>query len=115
MAFNVRVFVHDGIDRLEVSQPRQFGSDSVYVLRQPYLNAQVISVSGVVADSAPYADPRARLLRVEVPDGQLVRYEINPPGRAIEASNSSPILSGHEQFYFRDGWTISLIDAAGLP
>lgn len=94
--------------------PRQFSSDSVFQLTQPYLWSAVISVSAVAASSSPNATPRVTILRIEVPDGQSIRYEINPSGRAVVAGTQSPILSGHDQFVFQPGWSISLIDAAGL-
>lgn len=102
-----------------VHKDRQYTGDTVFNLSQPYEFAEVISVSAVAARSTPVADVNSssgvNILRVEVPDGAAVRYEICPPGRVVNASNVSPILSGNDQFYFRGGWTISLIDAAGLP
>ena len=119
MSFNVRIFAFRGMQELLKVSPRQFTADSVYQLIYPYEFAQVISVSAVAASSSPVADanPSAavNILRVEVPDQAAVRYEINPPSRNVVAGNSSPIQSGIQQYYFRGGWTISLIDAAGLP
>jgi hypothetical protein len=114
MAFNTRIFLHDGIDQLPVTRPTQYAADSVHVLRQPYLYSETLSVSAAAVASAPVADARVNVLRVEVPDGQTVRYEINPPGAARVAGIDSPSLSGKDQFYFRDGWSISLVDASGL-
>lgn len=116
MAFNVRVYGHRGIIQMSLVLPKQFSSDSIFQLVEPYEWGQVISVSAVAASSSAQAAPDAtQLLRIEVPDGQTVRYEINPPGRAVVASTNSPRISGFNQFYFKQGWTISIIDAAGLP
>lgn len=116
MAFSVRIFGHEGLEQMRLAMPRQHTEDSVFQLTQPYKFSQVISVSAVAASSAPNTtEDRVTILRVEVPDGQAVRYEINPPGRNVAASTNSPILSGHDQFVFMPGWSISLIDAAGLP
>lgn len=116
MAFNVRVFGHRGIEQLHESLPRQFSSDSVHVLVQPYEWAGLLVATAVAVSSNAQAIPdKTQILRVEVPDGQSIRYEINTPGRGAVAGNNSPILSGHDQFYFRQGWTISIIDAATLP
>lgn len=115
MAFNVRVFGYRGVTHLHVVLPKQYSADSVAQLEQPYEFSQVISVSGGAASSAPDAGSKTTLLRIEVPDGQTVRYEINPTGRSVAAGNASPSLSGKDVFAFSPGWSVSLIDAAGLP
>lgn len=119
MSFNVRIFGHRGMTPMKKIRETQFSADSVYQLTQPYEFTQTISVSSVAASSSPVADANSgaavQILRVEVPDGQAVRYEINPPGRNVAAFSGSPILTGFNQFEFRSGYTISLIDAAGLP
>lgn len=119
MAFFVRVYGHRGIIQMPLVLPKQFSSDSIFQLIQPYEWGQVISVSAVAASSAAVAAPdKTAILRIEVPDGQTVRYEINPPNRtggAVVAGNGSPRISGFNQFFFNAGWTISLIDATGLP
>jgi hypothetical protein len=114
MAFNVRIFGHRGTRQLPVTNPMQMQADTVQVLEQPYEFSQVISVSAVAASSAADPSTKVQLLRIEVPDGQTVRYEINPPNRTTAASTNSPSLSGKDQFFFGTGWTVSLIDAAGL-
>lgn len=119
MAFNCRVFGHRGLEQMPIVKPRQFNADSVFQLSQPYEFQQTLNVTAVAVSSAPVADANSgaavTVLWVEVPDGQNVRYEINPPGRNVAAFSGSPHLSGKMAFYFRSGFTISLIDAAGLP
>lgn len=119
MAFNVRIFGHRGLQQIPVNKPTQFSSDSVMQVTQPYEFSQVLSVSGAATPSAPVADANSgsqvNVLLVQVPDGETVRYEINPPGRSIAASTNSPAMSGQNYFYFKSGWSISLIDAAALP
>lgn len=115
MSFNVRIFAYEGLTQMQLVRPQQFSSDSVFQLTQPYKWGQVISVSAVAASSSPDATTNVNILRIEVPDGQSIRYEINPSGRAVVAGTSSPILSGHDQFQFAPGWSVSLIDAAALP
>lgn len=114
MAFNCRIFGHRGITQIHETLPKQFSADSVHVLVQPYEFSQVISVSAAAASSAPDAGTRTKILRIEIPDGQTVRYEINPPGRNVAAGNLSPRMSGFDQVEFAPGWTISLIDATAL-
>lgn len=116
MAFNVRVFGFRGITQIPLMLPKQYSADSVFQLVYPYEWSAVLSVSAAAVSSAAQAAPDAtKILRIEVPDGQSIRYEINPPGRNIAAGTQSPILSGINQFYFSQGYTVSLIDAAGLP
>ena len=119
MAFNVRVFGHVGLAQIPIYRPRQFSSDSVFQISQPYEFAELISVSAVAASSAPVADVNSgrpvTLLWIEIPNGQAIRYEVNPPGRAAVAGEASPRMEGRDYIEFRSGWTISMIDAAGLP
>lgn len=119
MAYNVRVFGHRGLEQMPIVKPRQFTSETVFQLAQPYEFAQTLSVSAVAVSSAPVADSNSgasvNILRIEVPDGQTVRYEINPPSRNVVAGVNSPSLSGKDQFYFKSGFTVSLIDASALP
>lgn len=114
MSFNTRIFGHSGIQQIENIRPKQYSADSVYTLVQPYTFSQVLSTSAVAVSSAPNVVTTTTILRIEVPDGQTIRYEINPPGRNVAASTNSPSLSGKDQFYFAPGWSVSVIDAAGL-
>jgi hypothetical protein len=115
MPFNVRIFAHRSLEQM-VHKDRQYTSDTVFVLTQPYEWAQRLTAGGVAVDSLRIVDdnPQAgvNILRIEVPPGEAIRYEINPPGRAVAASIDSPILSGNDQFYFRSGYSISVIDAS---
>lgn len=112
----VRIFGHRGMEQLPINIPKQYTADSVFQLVQPYEFAQTLTSNAATAvASAPTAAPDAtQILRVEVPDGQVIRYEVNPPGRAIAASVNSPRLSGINMLYFRQGWTLSIIDASAV-
>jgi hypothetical protein len=96
-------------------------ADSVYQLSQPPVWVQNISV-GVAAVSsvtpvtvlAPFVGDVSGVLRIEVPDGQAIRYEINPPNVTRVAGTNSPKMSGSDQFQWGSGWSVSLIDASGL-
>lgn len=115
MAFNVRIFGYRGTRQI-LARQTQFQSDSVQVLEEPYEFSEVIATNGATAVSS-VSNPatQVQILRVEVPDGQTIRYEINPPSRAVAAGNASPRLSGVDQFYFQPGWTISIVEAASFP
>lgn len=121
MAFNVRIFGYQGIVPLKVVEGEaQARSDSVFQLKQPHLWVQVLSADVTAISSvaptilAPYSTDLTSVLRIEIPDGQSIRYEVNSPNRSLVASTNSPILSGRDQIQFGAGWRISLIDAAGL-
>lgn len=122
MSFTVRIFGHDGLSRMKVlgSGAGQFSSDSVFQLNQPYLWAQQLTTNGATPVSSTIAstpsgktqDP-TDILRIEIPDGDAIRYEVNPPNRSVAASSNSPILQGLNQIKFGAGWVLSIIDASG--
>lgn len=118
MAFNVRVIAYKGMRQIQHLLDKQFTGDSVFVLDEPYVWSQVISVSAAAATSAPVAGDGSTIMRLEIPDGQQVRYEINPSGpsasNARVAGNASPRTNGFDNFAWGAGYSVSLIDAAGL-
>ena len=120
MSFNCRIYAYQGIQQMPVVLPKQFSSDSVFQVVEPYIWGATVSVSAVAAStpaSAVAGDAKTTMIRIEVPDGQTIRYEINPPNRTggvVVAGVNSPSLSGKDYFYFNPAWTVSIIDAAGL-
>lgn len=119
--FNVRIFGYRGIVQIHQALVKQFSSDSVFVLEEPYLWTQLLAVpvgGGAVA-SAPVAAPdQTTILRIEIPDNQQIRYEINPNGPSAVGArisgNGSPRLSGFDQFQWGAGYTLSICDASGF-
>lgn len=123
MAFTVRIFGHTGLTRMKVLGAQQLSTDSVFQLQQPYLWNQAVvtnaatpvsSVAGVPAGGQP---DNTDVLRIEVPDGQTIRYEVNPPARpggVVAANVNSPAMSGRDIIKFGAGWTLSIIDAAAV-
>lgn len=123
MAFNVRIFGYKGIIQVQQTLLKQWGSDSVFLLSDPYEWSQVLSVvdngSGAAVASAVAADPdRAQLLYVQLPSQKSIRYEVNPNGplasNARVAGNSSPMLTGWQTLPWGKGYTISICDAAAF-
>ena len=114
----VRIFGYRGLARIPVTSDGGVdGADSVYVLHQPYLWGQLVTTGATtvisVAASVPSGlsvDP-TRLLRVEVPDGSSVRYEVSMTGNTVTASAASPLLTGRDQIQFGKGALIAMIDA----
>lgn len=120
MAFNVRVITYRGIRQTAEVLPKRYSSDSVFLRDEPYGSSQIVVVSSVANSSAPpVGETGVGLMVLEVPDGQAVRYEVNPQGAAGSgarvASTLSPKAAGTQVFHWNAGASISLIDAAGLP
>ena len=116
MAFSVRIFGYQGMSQVPQLHLRQFTGAGVFLLEEPFVFGQTISVSNVSELSVANADTRTKILRVEVPDQQAVRYRIIPAGYpATDADTDCPRISGFDNFVFHPGWRIALIDAAGLP
>lgn len=117
MAFNVRAFGYSGVLKIPIVNPRQESADSLFVLRQPYeFSALVASNGSTPVMIGPTGLPPWRdlstILRVEIPDGQAIRFELNPPGRSVTASANSPTLSGILQINWGAGWSMSFIEVA---
>lgn len=117
--FNARIFTYQGIIQVHQRLVKQYSSDSVFLLDEPYLASQllVVPAGGGAVSSAVFATPdKSTVLRIEIPDGQQVRYEINPNGptasNARVAGNTSPRLSGFDQFAWGSGYSLSLCDAS---
>lgn len=119
MSYNVRIFAYTGIVQLPTVNSKQQSADSVYVMVEPYEWSETLVVNGATpVASTAHATDHATLLRIEVPDGEAVRYEINPPNRsggAVSAGTNSPSLSGKDQFFWGRSFTVSLVDAASFP
>lgn len=118
MSFNVRIFGYRGIVQGLIQIPQQDSKDSLFMLYQPYEFAALAASNGatpVSMSSGLLAQvDRSLILRVEIPDGQAIRYEINPQGRTASAGNNSPILSGIMQLQWGPGWSFSFVDAASF-
>lgn len=120
--FSVRIFGYRGIVQIHQRLVKQYSSDSVFVLDEPYLWSQFLAVQagGAALSSGVQPPPdKSTVLRIEVPDNQQIRYEINPNGpgasNARIAGIQSPRLSGFDQFQWGPGYTISICDAASFP
>ncbi len=118
MAFTLRIYGYRGLTQLPQNLPKQYTADTVFTDTEPYEFRQILVSNGLtpVASAPQPAPDQTAYVRVEVPDGQSIRYEINPPNRAggaVVASASSPILSGINRFEFHSGWSLSFIDASG--
>ena len=115
--YNCRIFGYRGVTQLPLILSKQMSTDSVVQLVQPYEFSQTLVIAGGGGPVSSAADPgkATTILRIEVPDGQTIRYEINPPGRAVGAGANSPSLSGKDQFAFAPGWSVSIADIGAYP
>ena len=120
MAFNVRLFGYAGIIQIQQRLVKQYNADSVFVNEEPRLWSQLIVCSAVAANSTVVAltPDNTQMVMVEVPDGQQIRYEVQPQGPtapgALVAGNLSRRAFGFFPLYWQAGYTLSVVDAAGL-
>lgn len=121
MAFNVRIFGYAGIIQVNQRMLRQYNADSVFLNEEPCLWSQVVACSGAENRSTVVnlTPDTTQLVCVEVPDGQQIRYEVQPQGPtapgARSAGNTSRRGSGFFNLAWNPGYTLSVIDASGLP
>lgn len=122
MAFSVRLYGHTGLARMSVIGAGQFSSDSVFQLTQPYLWTQLLTAGAAPVSSVIPPTPDGQsldattILRIEVPDGQSIRYEVNTQGgRNVAAGTQSPILTGRDQIKWGSKSLLSIVDAASFP
>lgn len=123
MAFTIRIFGYRGMIQATVLHPHQDSKDSVYLLNQPYEFGNNTPSNGLtptyLSSTTSFAGTPnpdlSGLLRVEIPDGQAVRYEVTPGGiqpyRVPTAF--SPIMFGIQHIQWGPGWVIGFVDAAG--
>lgn len=121
MAFNARIYGYRGIVQVQQRMVKQFNSDSVFLLDDPYEWAQKLTTNGAmpVASVVQAAPDQATILYIQVADGQQIRYEVNPNGplasNARVAGDLSPRISGFSQIPWGPGYTLSIVDAASFP
>lgn len=110
MATVVRVFYHTGVTTAPVNAAAgRYTTDSVAMLKQPYLARSALTLSGSAQSSAA-APSNAKLALVQVQEGKSVHVEVNPENRAVEADTSSPTISGEVTFECGPGWTFSFTE-----
>jgi hypothetical protein len=119
MVFNVRLYGHRGIRQMTPINPHHVYGNPPWMLSQPYEWAQLLATNGATpVTTVAVANDKSTIVRIEVADGNAIRYEINEPSRAggaVSAGANSPKLSGVDQFDFAVGTTISIVDAASFP
>lgn len=131
MAFNVRIFGYTGIIQIQQNMVKQFNADSVFVADEPP-NWSRLGVSNgavpvnMVANTSSFAfggtgglPDMAKILGIEVPPGEAIRYELllNGPlaSNARTAGDLSRRLSGFDFIQWQPGATFQFVDAASFP
>lgn len=118
MAFNVRIFAYTGIVTAIQPQVIQQSADSVFMLRDPYISGQKLASNGATPVYSAALPAGTRMLRVEVDDGNEIRYEIqmgaNAGVGARPPSTTSPILSGRDIIFASDGAVFGFVDASAV-
>lgn len=109
MATVVKVFYHAGVATAHVAAGTKLATDSVGLLKQPYLARSTVTLNGA-ADSVNAAPAGTKIAYIQVQEGKAVTYEVNPPNRSTEADTSSPTLSGETQIELGADWTISFAE-----
>lgn len=112
MTATVRVFFHAGVTTAAVAAGTRYTTDSVAMLKQPYLSRSVLTASTGAAVTSAASPNGTKLVFVQVEEGKSVNYEVNPENRTTEADTSSPILTGQTQLECGPGWTLSFIEHA---
>jgi hypothetical protein len=90
----------------------------VFVRQEPPLWRQKLTLNGATAvQSVVQPNDAARVVVIEVDDGSVIRYEIQPNGpiaAARAADTLSPRLAGENLFQWFAGATISVVDATAV-
>lgn len=111
MTATVRVFFFDSI----VAAPtvgKSYTTDSVGLLKYPYLARDNVTVDSGTADSVSAAPAGARIALVQVQSGKTVHAEVNPPNRSTTADTASPVWRGDLTIAVGPDWTISFLEAS---
>ena len=115
MSINVRIYSHAGLSMPKVNAGSgRYSTDSLFVLKQPYLAGEVLVADvAAVTSSANTTPTGANLLHVQVAPGGRIHYEITPTNQTLRvATTSSPVLEGNTQLECGPGWRLSVIEAA---
>lgn len=110
MTATVRVFFHAGVTTAAVAAGTRYTTDSVAMLKQPYISRASATVDTGTAQSTSAAPDHTKIAFIQVQEGKAVHYEVNPPNRSTEADTGSPVLTGSTQFECGPGWALSFLE-----
>lgn len=110
-----RFFAHTGVTTAPVNAASgRYTTDSVAMLKQPYLAREAVTANSGAAQSTTTAltTSAAKLVHVQIETGKVVAIECNPPNRSTSADSSSPRYSGEVTFEAGPNWTFSVLEIA---
>lgn len=115
MSALVRMFAHTSIVTAPVHPGSgRYSTDSVGILRQPYVARQSITATTGSAQTTSAnltANAAVKLLSVQIQPGKTVAIESLPPNRTgVEADADSPRYSGDVLIECGHGWQFSLME-----
>lgn len=112
MTFAVRAHAYQGMQQIPNVHPKEFSSDSVFVMIEPYKWGSKLDSNGATPVTfGPDNTDGVNVIRVQVADNSAILYEINSnAGMPRVPSVNSPRLTGQDIFYFKPGWTFSFIE-----
>lgn len=111
MTATVRAFYFTGVVQAPTIGTK-LATDSVGMLKFPYLAKDSVTVDDGTAQSIDAAPTGAKILCVQVQEGKAVHIEINHPTRGEAATTGSYIISGEHTFAVGDGWSASFLEHA---
>ena len=116
MTISVRVYTHAGLSTPPVvGSNGRLSTDSVSLLKNPYLGGEVIApdTSTAATSSAATAPDGTRIAYVQVPPGSRAYYEVTPANHDLRtATSSSPIIEGNVVMEFGPGWRLSALEVS---
>lgn len=111
----VRVFSHPSlITAPTASSGGRFATDSVGLLKQPYVANEKLTVGTVTPlTTAEATTPNGTgILFVQVQAGKVVHYQVSPNAPAVDATTSSPTMSGDTVLNCGPGWRLSFLECS---
>jgi hypothetical protein len=113
MAAVVRIFTYSEVITAPVAASSgRYSSDSIGLLKNPYLTSDQIEATTAAAVSTALAsNTSVRLVQVQIEPNKIVHYETVPAGQARTATTASPFISGTVLLSFGPDWQLSLLEA----
>jgi hypothetical protein len=116
VSVEVRIYSYNGLIVAPVAAggSNRPNSDSLFLLKQPYLGGEVLAADSVAVTSAEATAPTGTsLLQVQLQPNKSVYYEITPQNHPLRpATTSSPVLRNDTYLHFNPGYRISLLEKA---
>ena len=107
---------------MHISQQTNLATDAVWLAEEPPLWSTIAASNGSTPVALVFTGPgadTAKVIGIEVPDGQQIRYELQLLGpsasNARTAGNLSRRMSGFDFIPWSAGATFSFVDASAFP